>query len=161
MLAGFPPFCDDDALGTYNRILRGALTFPPHFSPHARDLVRRLLQADLSKRCGVLAGGAVDVKQHAWFRPVDFGALKAWRVEAPIRCVAGTLPWGCLSKHFTARGGTLFRIPLPALSPHRHCRPKVRAPDDTSNFEDYSDLPALAADGSKLTEAEQALFSGF
>jgi serine/threonine protein kinase len=86
MLCGYPPFCDEDPLSTYGRILRGTLTFPPHVSPLARDLVRRLLQADLSRRCGCLAGGAADVRQHAWFRAVDFGALKARRASPPIRC---------------------------------------------------------------------------
>jgi hypothetical protein len=37
----------------------------------------------------------------------------------------------------------------------------VRAADDTSNFEDYADMPTLATDGASLTEAEQALFEGF
>jgi protein kinase A len=85
MLAGYPPFCDDDPLSTYNRILRGALAFPSHISPHARDLIRRLLQADLSKRLGCLAGGAGDVKTHPWFRSVNWAAVKARRVPAPIR----------------------------------------------------------------------------
>jgi len=85
MLAGYPPFCDDDAMGTYDRILRGTLAFPGHISPHARDLIRRLLQADLSKRLGCLAGGATDVKMHPWFRGVNFGALKSGKIEPPIR----------------------------------------------------------------------------
>jgi protein kinase A len=85
MLAGYPPFCDSEALGTYQRILGGTLTFPPHISPAARDLIRRLLQADLSKRYGCLAGGAQDIKSHQWFRPVNFAALKARSTLAPIR----------------------------------------------------------------------------
>lgn len=85
MLAGYPPFCDSDALGTYQRILQGTVTFPSHISPAAKDLIRRLLQTDLSKRYGCLAGGAQDIKSHQWFRPVNFAAMKARRVQAPIR----------------------------------------------------------------------------
>ena len=85
MLAGYPPFCDSEALGTYQRILKGTLTFPSHISPAAKDLIRRLLQTDLSKRYGCLAGGAQDIKTHQWFRPVNFAALKARKIEPPIR----------------------------------------------------------------------------
>lgn len=85
MLAGYPPFVDDDPLSTYQRILQGTLTFPSYVSPLGRDLIRRLLQADLSKRIGCLAGGARDVKMHAWFRSINFLALKAKKIPAPIR----------------------------------------------------------------------------
>lgn len=44
MLAGYPPFLDDDPLSTYKKILKGVLTFPPHLSVTARDLIRKLLQ---------------------------------------------------------------------------------------------------------------------
>jgi serine/threonine protein kinase len=44
MLTGYPPFLDDDALATYKKILKGNLTFPPHLSVTARDLIRKLLQ---------------------------------------------------------------------------------------------------------------------
>ena len=85
MLAGYPPFCDNDALGTYQRILKGQVTFPSHVSPGAKDIIRRLLQTDLSKRYGCLAGGTNDIKMHQWFRSVNFSALKTRKMEAPIR----------------------------------------------------------------------------
>ena len=43
------------------------------------------LQVDLSKRYGCLAGGVLDVREHPWFRPVDFGALKQRTLEPPIK----------------------------------------------------------------------------
>ena len=39
-------------------------------------------------------------------------------------------------------------------------RPVVRGLDDSSNFEDYSDLPPLQHEYA-LSAAEQALFAGF
>ena len=74
-LAGFPPFCAPDPADTYRRIVAGEWACPAHFSAAARDLVRRLLTADLSSRIGCLAGGAGDVKRHAWFRGVDWALL--------------------------------------------------------------------------------------
>ena len=42
----------------------GKLEFPRHFEPHARDLVRKLLTADRTKRIGNLKNGAEDIKKH-------------------------------------------------------------------------------------------------
>ena len=44
MVAGFPPFYDEDITNTYKKILAGRFAFPPHFSNDCRDLIRRLLQ---------------------------------------------------------------------------------------------------------------------
>ena len=45
----------------------------------------------------------------------------------------------------------------PACSP---CRVVVKGEADTSNFEDYSELEPIAHEF-KLSQAEQALFTGF
>lgn len=90
ILAGYPPFYDDDPLGTYKKILKGSVSFPNHFSVTVRDLIRKLLQVDLSKRYGCLAGGVKDIRTHPWFRSVDFAAVARRAHEAPIRpSVAG------------------------------------------------------------------------
>ena len=39
MLAGYPPFYDENPFGIYQKILQGKLEFPRHFETHARDLV--------------------------------------------------------------------------------------------------------------------------
>lgn len=54
MLAGYPPFFDDTPFGIYEKILQGRIAFPPHFDPHAKDLIKHLLTPDLSKRLGNL-----------------------------------------------------------------------------------------------------------
>jgi len=66
MLAGYPPFYDEDPLGIYQKILEGKIKFPWHFDRHSKDLVKKLLSADLTKRVGNLKGGAEDVKKHKW-----------------------------------------------------------------------------------------------
>lgn len=47
MIAGYPPFYDEDITNTYKKILSGRFNFPPHFSVDSRDLIRRLLQVHL------------------------------------------------------------------------------------------------------------------
>lgn len=44
MLAGYPPFYDDDPMATYKKILGGKIEFPSHFSATVRDLIKKLLQ---------------------------------------------------------------------------------------------------------------------
>ena len=48
MLAGYPPFYDENPFGIYQKILQGKLEFPRHFETHARDLVRKLLTLTLT-----------------------------------------------------------------------------------------------------------------
>ena len=123
MLAGYPPFYDDDPMGTYQRILHGKLEFPSHFSRASRDLVKKLLQSDLSKRYGNLKGGAKDIKAHPWYQNMDFTALVNKRVSAPIK-------------------------------------PIVKGEDDTSNFDDYSDVGPIEHEF-VLTADNQQLFEDF
>lgn len=52
MLAGYPPFYDDNPLGIYQKIMDGYYEFPPHVEPKARDLVKSFLCADRSLRLG-------------------------------------------------------------------------------------------------------------
>jgi protein kinase X len=52
MLAGYPPFYDDNPLGIYQKIMDGYYEFPPHVEPKARDLVKSFLCADRNIRLG-------------------------------------------------------------------------------------------------------------
>ncbi|KAI9909086.1 hypothetical protein PsorP6_014810 [Peronosclerospora sorghi] len=47
MLAGQPPFSDDDPMGIYQQILSGKLNFPRFFDRNAMGLIKRMLTADL------------------------------------------------------------------------------------------------------------------
>jgi len=88
MLAGYPPFFDENSFGIYQKILLGKVIvsqlqidlrvaciltlvvnqveYPRHFDMQAKDLIRKLLQPDRSKRMGNLKGGADDVRKHKW-----------------------------------------------------------------------------------------------
>lgn len=52
MVAGYPPFYDDNPMGIYQKIMDGYYEFPPHIEPKARDLVKSFLCADRSLRLG-------------------------------------------------------------------------------------------------------------
>jgi len=123
MIAGYPPFYDDDPMGTYQKILHGKIEYPSHFSRNARDLIRKLLYADLTKRYGNLKAGPRDIKNHPWFSGIDWKAVVQKDLFAPIQ-------------------------------------PEFEGDDDTSNFDDYSDVGAIDHQFN-LTNDEQALFSAF
>lgn len=80
----FPPFFDDHPFGIYEKILSGKIQFPSHFDPHAKDLVKKLLAGDRTKRIGNLKNGADDIKKHKWFKGMNWNAVLARTIDAPI-----------------------------------------------------------------------------
>eukprot|EP00163_Fabomonas_tropica_P016260 TRINITY_DN2923_c0_g2_i1.p1 TRINITY_DN2923_c0_g2~~TRINITY_DN2923_c0_g2_i1.p1 ORF type:complete len:330 (-),score=70.24 TRINITY_DN2923_c0_g2_i1:140-1129(-) len=84
MLAGHPPFHAPHSFGIYEKILEGKIDFPKHFDDQAKDLIRRLLTADRTKRIGNLKNGAEDIKKHKWFKGIDWAALESRQMPAPI-----------------------------------------------------------------------------
>lgn len=74
MLAGIAPFADDDASAIYQKILEGKLTFPRHFSRSAKDLIRKLLTADLTKRV------------HQVIRQISMILQQSLRWNTPLFC---------------------------------------------------------------------------
>jgi len=52
MLAGYPPFYDDNPMGIYKKIIKGQYEIPVIISANARDLIQRFLKADCRIRFG-------------------------------------------------------------------------------------------------------------
>ena len=77
MLAGYLPFDDDpdnpegDNINLlYKYITTTPLTFPEYVTPHARDILRRILVADPRKRADLF-----EVARHSWLS--DFAHVVA------------------------------------------------------------------------------------
>ena len=51
------------------------MRFPTHFTQDLKDLLRALLQVDLTKRYGNLKNGVWDIKQNRWMQSIDFIAV--------------------------------------------------------------------------------------
>eukprot|EP00455_Lapot_gusevi_P010761 TRINITY_DN14900_c0_g1_i5.p1 TRINITY_DN14900_c0_g1~~TRINITY_DN14900_c0_g1_i5.p1 ORF type:complete len:359 (+),score=86.70 TRINITY_DN14900_c0_g1_i5:179-1255(+) len=83
MLAGYPPFFDENAYGIYQKILLGRIDFPRTIDPDAKDLIRKLLTSDRTKRYGCLRNGAGDIKSHKWFRGIDWDAVSNRQLSPP------------------------------------------------------------------------------
>ena len=84
MIAGFPPFSDEDHFKLYEKIVLCKLKFPVMFEPLAKDLVKRLLTPDLTKRFGNLKNGVNDIKNHTWFATINWSALLKGEVSPPF-----------------------------------------------------------------------------
>ncbi|XP_041475079.1 cAMP-dependent protein kinase catalytic subunit alpha-like [Lytechinus variegatus] len=84
MAAGYPPFFADQPIQIYEKIVSGKVRFPSHFSSDLKDILRSLLQVDLTKRFGNLKAGVADIKTHKWFQATDWITIYQQRVEAPF-----------------------------------------------------------------------------
>lgn len=81
MAAGYPPFYADQPIQIYEKIVSGKVRFPSHFSSELKELLRNLLQVDLTKRYGNLKNGVNDIKNHRWFASTDWIAIYQKKVR--------------------------------------------------------------------------------
>lgn len=84
MLAGYPPFFDDNPFGIYQKILAGKLEFPRHLDFYVKDLIKKFLVIDKTRRLGNMKNGADDVKKHRWFKTVDWEGVPLRKLKPPI-----------------------------------------------------------------------------
>ena len=70
--------------------------FPSHFSSDLKDLLRNLLQVDLTKRYGNLKNGVNDIKNHKWFASTDWIAVYQKKV---YHCLLPSQFWCALFIH--------------------------------------------------------------
>ncbi|KAK7497552.1 hypothetical protein BaRGS_00011192 [Batillaria attramentaria] len=84
MSAGYPPFYANEPLQIYEKIVAGKVRFPSHFSSDLKDLLRNLLQVDLTRRFGNLKNGVADIKKHKWFSTTDWIDVWQRRLEPPF-----------------------------------------------------------------------------
>jgi len=85
MIVGQPPFCDEEPMGIYQKILAGKIYFPKYFDKNAKTLVKSLLQADLSKRFGNLKAGSEDILKSKWLSTLNLEKLLARQLPAPYK----------------------------------------------------------------------------
>ncbi|CAM1507162.1 Fc.00g068030.m01.CDS01 [Cosmosporella sp. VM-42] len=82
-LVGWPPFCAEDSHDTYRKIVnwRQTLYFPDDITlgVDAENLIRSMV-CNTENRLG--RGGAHEIKNHAFFRGVEFDSLR--RIRAPF-----------------------------------------------------------------------------
>lgn len=81
MLTGLPPFYDEDVQKMYGLKLTADLEIPAEMDKDAADLVRKLLDRNPETRMQDPA----QMKQHPWFRDIDFQALYDRKIPPPYK----------------------------------------------------------------------------
>jgi len=84
MLAGYPPFFDDNTMVIYEKILSGQIKWPRVMHTVARDLVKQLLVQDTTKRLGCMKGGTQDVMNHKFFQSLNWKDVYCRQLKPPI-----------------------------------------------------------------------------
>lgn len=96
MLAGYPPFFDDNPFGIYEKILGGRVEWPRHLDATAKDLIKKLLTQDRTKRLGNMKveyerDGFICLFIHSFIdfllHPLSNGGHQSWLIMNPIMMV--------------------------------------------------------------------------
>jgi len=90
MMTGLPPWYTTDRSKLFRRLRSAPLIFPKevHFTPHCRACIAGLLEREPRLRLGVM--GLRSAMRHEFFyRRINFEALRAQQIAAPIRPCEG------------------------------------------------------------------------
>jgi len=85
MLTGLPPFYSQNINIMYQKILSGELRFPSYVSADAQSILEGLLTRDPEKRLGSKDKEASDVKNHPFFKTLDWNKLNRKEIEPPFK----------------------------------------------------------------------------
>ena len=72
MSAGYPPFYSQQPMKIYEKIVTGKFKNASHFGDDFKDILKNVLQVDLTRRYGNLKDGPMDIKKHSFFRTTDW-----------------------------------------------------------------------------------------
>ncbi|KAH1487307.1 hypothetical protein LV164_006079 [Aspergillus fumigatus] len=110
LLTGSPPFKANNNAKLQEKIVKQKLTLPYFLGPDAKDLLTRLLRKEPSKRLGYhMPKDLQTIKNHRFFRKIDWKALERREVAPPILPVV-TDP--ALAENFSADFTTLPLSPV-------------------------------------------------
>lgn len=80
-----PPFTAENRKKTIEKILKGKLNLPPYLTADARDLIRKLLKRQVSVRLGAPPLDAIAVKQHHFFKHINWDDVLSRKLEPPFK----------------------------------------------------------------------------
>ncbi|KAJ3115771.1 camp-dependent protein kinase catalytic subunit [Phlyctochytrium bullatum] len=81
--AGYSPFQAETALKIYENIVDGEMRWSSQIGPVSKDLLKKLLEMTPSRRLGSGKAGPREIKEHPWFKGLDWKAFEAKEAQAP------------------------------------------------------------------------------
>merc|ERR1719410_180383 len=85
MMTGLPPFYNQNLNLMYEKILHSPIPMPKYLSKEARSLFLGLLERDPKRRLGSSKEDASEIKEHIFFKPLDFRKLLAKQLKPPYK----------------------------------------------------------------------------
>ena len=84
MVAGFPPFHNDDRITMFRSICSAQYKVPDYFSPELKDIISKFLTRSPAQRLGGSHNSIVEIKRHPWFADFDWDGLMQRTLRAPF-----------------------------------------------------------------------------
>lgn len=87
MLTGINPFKTGEQqsiVDKMNEILNKEIPIPKRLSVEARDFLKQILRKDPNERIGCRAGGVAEIKEHPFFRSVEWDQLYMKEIPPPF-----------------------------------------------------------------------------
>jgi len=82
MLVGLPPYYSKNRQEMYKRIVNDPVHIPKRLSKEAKDLLKRLLEKDPTKRIGA-KNGISEIREHPFFRGINWSSILNKQIKPP------------------------------------------------------------------------------
>ena len=80
----YPPFFDEHPFRIYEKILEGKVEWPRHLEPNAKDLIRKLLVRDVTRRLGSLKVSCISLFIYTFTFTIFAATCNVYRITGNI-----------------------------------------------------------------------------